>query len=85
MVDAYKPAHSSENISRGSVPRDACNNETVAQEVCNGFKGSPHHWADLMNDIYTGVGIGVSIRIVGDNHEWYEVNTAVLTMSKTYG
>lgn len=85
MVDAYKPTHSSENISRGSVPRDACNNETVAQEVCNGFKGSPHHWADLMNDIYTGVGIGVSIRIVGDNHEWYEVNTAVLTMSKTYG
>lgn len=85
MVDAYKPTHSSENISRGSVPRDTCNNKTVAQEVCNGFKGSPNHWADLMNDIYTGVGIGVSIRIVGDNHEWYEVNTAVLTMSKTYG
>lgn len=47
-----------------------------------GFKGSPHHWDDMMNPQYTGVGIGVSY---STSEMFYWVCTAVEMMRKTYG
>ncbi len=49
-----------------------------------GYKGSRNHWNDITNELYTGIGIGVSI-VPSEDDGWYRFRTAILTMKKTYG
>ena len=84
-IPIVMPPLNSENISGVSVPVADSTVESIASVIVEGFRGSSGHWQDLMNDAYTGVGIGVTIRTVGDQGQWYEVHTAVLTMSRVYG
>ena len=84
-IPIVMPPSNSKNISRVSVPVADSTVESIASVIVEGFRGSSGHWQDLMNDAYTGVGIGVTIRTVGDQGQWYEVHTAVLTMSRVYG
>ena len=84
-IPIVMPPLNSENISRVSVPVADSTVESITSVIVEGFRGSSGHWQDLMNDAYTGVGIGVTIRTVGDQGQWYEVHTAVLTMSRVYG